>query len=57
MVKLREPTVNEKVLKLRELRNQARLGGGKERIEEQHKRGKLTARERIERLLDPNTFV
>jgi acetyl-CoA carboxylase carboxyltransferase component len=57
LVKLREPTVKEKVQKLRELREQARLGGGKERIEEQHKRGKQTARERIEHLLDPNSFV
>ncbi len=57
MVKTREPTVKDKVQKLRQLREQAKLGGGKERIEEQHKRGKLTARERIEKLLDPNTFV
>jgi propionyl-CoA carboxylase beta chain len=57
MVKLREPTVKEKIQKLRELKDQAKLGGGKERIEEQHKRGKLTARERIEQLLDPNSFV
>ena len=34
----------------------AELGGGKERIEEQHKKGKLTARERINLLLDPGTF-
>jgi acetyl-CoA carboxylase carboxyltransferase component len=57
MVKSREPTVKEKIQKLRELREQSKLGGGKERIEEQHKRGKLTARERIEQLLDPNSFV
>jgi propionyl-CoA carboxylase beta chain len=57
MVKLREPTVKDKIQKLHELRDQAKLGGGKERIEEQHKRGKLTARERIEQLLDPNSFV
>jgi propionyl-CoA carboxylase beta chain len=57
MVKPREPTVREKIQKLRELREQAKLGGGKKRIEEQHKKGKLTARERVELLLDPNTFV
>jgi len=57
MVKMREPTVKEKIQQLRELREHAKLGGGKERIEEQHKRGKLTARERIDLLLDPNTFV
>ncbi len=33
------------------------LGGGKERIAKQHEQGKLTARERIERLLDPNAPV
>ena len=34
----------------------ARLGGGQERIDAQHERGKLTARERINRLLDPDSF-
>lgn len=34
----------------------ARLGGGVERIEKQHQKGKLTARERIEVLLDPESF-
>ena len=33
------------------------LGGGQERIDKQHKDGKLTARERIDLLLDPGTFV
>ncbi|WP_275441114.1 carboxyl transferase domain-containing protein, partial [Enterobacter hormaechei] len=33
-------------------RAQARLGGGEKRVEAQHNRGKLTARERIELLLD-----
>ena len=32
-------------------------GGGEDRIEKQHRRGKLTARERIELLLDPNSFI
>jgi acetyl-CoA carboxylase carboxyltransferase component len=57
MSKPRESTVKEKIQKLRQLREQAKLGGGKDRIEEQHKRGKLTARERVELLLDPNSFV
>ena len=35
----------------------AELGGGKERIERQHKAGRKTARERLEDLLDPGTFV
>ncbi|MEE4376879.1 MAG: acyl-CoA carboxylase subunit beta [Candidatus Competibacteraceae bacterium] len=37
-------------------RRAAHLGGGQKRIDTQHKRGKLTARERIEVLLDPGTF-
>ena len=37
-------------------RNQARLGGGQKRIDAQHAKGKLTARERIELLLDENSF-
>ncbi len=37
-------------------RNAARLGGGRERIERQHARGKLTARERIELFLDAGSF-
>src|SRR5882672_3094517 len=37
-------------------RARARLGGGEKRIEAQHKKGKLTARERIELLLDADTF-
>jgi len=35
----------------------ARLGGGEERVARQHAAGKLTARERIDRLLDPGTFT
>ena len=45
------------ILKLRELREKALLGGGKEAIEKQHARGKLTARERIDLLVDPNSFL
>ena len=37
-------------------RELARLGGGQKRIDAQHKKGKLTARERIELLLDEGTF-
>ena len=45
------------VLKELERRREiARAGGGKERIEAQHKRGKLTARERIEIFLDAGSF-
>ncbi|MBO6503182.1 MAG: acyl-CoA carboxylase subunit beta [Kordiimonadaceae bacterium] len=42
--------------KLENKRAEARLGGGEKRIEAQHARGKLTARERIELLLDDGSF-
>src|ERR1700731_994796 len=42
--------------KLETRRGHARLGGGQARIEAQHKRGKLTARERVELLLDKGSF-
>jgi acetyl-CoA carboxylase carboxyltransferase component len=39
------------------LRERLLAGGGRERIDKQHARGKLTARERLERLFDPDSFV
>jgi acetyl-CoA carboxylase carboxyltransferase component len=39
------------------MREEAQLGGGRERIDQQHARGKLTARERLELLLDAGSFV
>ncbi|MBL7108149.1 MAG: acyl-CoA carboxylase subunit beta [Candidatus Cloacimonetes bacterium] len=48
--------IKDKIKHLEELEKQALLGGGKERINAQHKKGKLTARERIELLLDKGTF-
>ncbi len=42
---------------LRKMREQARLGGGEERIAQQHAKSKLTARERVDLLLDEGTFV
>ena len=42
---------------LHERREKAKLGGGAEKIEKQHSRGKLTARERIDLLVDEGTFV
>ena len=42
---------------LHERREKAKLGGGEEKIALQHERGKLTARERIDLLVDPGTFV
>jgi len=50
-------TNEERVARLRDMREQARLGGGATRIEQQHGRGKLTARERLDLLLDPGSFV
>lgn len=46
----------QKVKELIELRAKAKLGGGEKRIESQHKKGKLTARERIDLLLDEGSF-
>jgi propionyl-CoA carboxylase beta chain len=42
--------------KLRDMQAQAQLAGGQDRIDRQHAKGKLTARERIQNLLDPGTF-
>ena len=46
----------EKVQDLIDKRVQAKLGGGEKRIDSQHKKGKLTARERIDMLLDDGSF-
>jgi propionyl-CoA carboxylase beta chain len=46
----------EKRQYLKKLNEEALLGGGEARIASQHKKGKLTARERLELLLDSNTF-
>ena len=44
------------IRQLEEKREQARLGGGQRRIDTQHSKGKLTARERIQMLFDPDSF-
>jgi acetyl-CoA carboxylase carboxyltransferase component len=49
-------TIDPKIQKLHAMRAEAQLGGGQSRIDRQHTQGKLTARERIEKLLDPGTF-
>jgi len=49
--------MDDRIDELRELREEARKGGGEERIEKQHERGKMTARERIEYFLDDDTFT
>jgi acetyl-CoA carboxylase carboxyltransferase component len=47
---------DDRIKKLRDLKAQAKQGGGKKRIEEQHAKGKLTARERVGQLLDDGSF-
>lgn len=49
--------LEERIKRLQELEKRAELGGGEDRIKKQHAQGKLTARERIEALLDPGSFV
>jgi propionyl-CoA carboxylase beta chain len=44
------------IRQLDDMRVAARLGGGQKRVDSQHQKGRLTARERIELLLDPDTF-
>jgi propionyl-CoA carboxylase beta chain len=48
--------VEDKFAELSKLKEEAKLGGGKERVEAQHARGKLTARERLRLLLDEGSF-
>lgn len=49
--------IYDKINELYDKRRQVELGGGDERIEKQHAKGKMTARERITYLLDDGTFV
>ena len=49
--------MKNKIEKLKQLRDKAALGGGEARIKAQHDKGKNTARERIDLLLDENSFV
>src|SRR5213080_1938501 len=49
-------TYEEKLAQLEELRHEAVHAGSESAVEKQHERGKLTARERIEKLLDPGSF-
>lgn len=53
----KEPIMKEKIAILEEKEKEAEAGGGEARIKKQHESGKLTARERIDILLDKNTFV
>ena len=47
----------DKINELYDRRREIELGGGDDKIEKQHAKGKLTARERIDLLLDEGTFV
>ena len=49
-------SIDDKVEKLHQMREQARLGGGQERVGRQKASGKMTARGRLEKLLDPGSF-
>ena len=51
------PTSDERSARLDAMRSESLLGGGVARIEQQHARGKLTARERLDLLLDAGSFV
>jgi acetyl-CoA carboxylase carboxyltransferase component len=48
--------IDQKIETLQQMRQQASKGGGQQRIDQQHGRGKLTARERLDRLMDPGSF-
>ncbi|MFA3781850.1 acyl-CoA carboxylase subunit beta [Melioribacteraceae bacterium 4301-Me] len=48
--------MEKKIEKLLQLRQLALLGGGEEKIKSQHEKGKLTARERVQLLVDPGSF-
>ena len=50
-------TVQEKIALMHAKKEHIRLGGGQKRIDKQHEKGKMTARERIEKLFDEDTFV
>ncbi len=49
-------SIERKLLDLANRKESGRLGGGEKRIEKQHEKGKFTARERIERILDEGSF-
>ena len=55
-MKAEKRLIDQKLDSLEQLRQQAYKGGGKQRIDQQHDRGKLTARERLALLMDQGTF-
>src|SRR5881398_768572 len=50
-------SMREKLELLQQKRSESEQGGGAERVETQHQKGKMTARERLDVLLDPGSFV
>src|SRR5881409_2391077 len=50
-------SIQDKLEQLRQKRAEAEQGGGAERVQAQHEKGKMTARERLDVLLDPGSFV
>ena len=50
-------SIHEKLEKLQKLRRSAEIGGGEERLSAQRERGKLSARERLDLLLDEHSFI
>ena len=50
-------SMRDKLNQLETMRRTAELGGGEDRLKAQHERGKLSARERLDLLLDPASFV
>ena len=54
--KAKNPTGKDQISELKEIRQQAAMGGGEQRIKAQHDKGKMTARERVLTLLDEGSF-
>lgn len=54
--KAKGKSLRELAAELKELEDQLKLGGGPDKISKQHQQGKLTARERIEKLFDPDSY-
>jgi acetyl-CoA carboxylase carboxyltransferase component len=51
------PSIEELITQLEQKQQKALAGGGTEKVQDQHEKGKLTARERINKLFDPGTFI
>jgi methylmalonyl-CoA carboxyltransferase large subunit len=56
LVTPQKTTMDDKIAELRRKQTKIKLGGGKQRIEKHHAAGLLTARERVEKLVDPESF-